>query len=152
MACDFFSVDTVLLSRLYVLVFIHLDTRLVRIAGVTAKPVTDWVTQRARNLSTELTEQARPVEFLVRDRDTKFTASFGAVLLATGDDPGVRGDQQRSYEVTDEQRYRAKTPRLAVTRPNNSSRAHTRTQRDVGQRAQTRHGRLSLGSASDGAE
>ncbi len=39
MACEFFSVDTVLLGRLYVLFFIHHDTRLVRLAGVTAKPV-----------------------------------------------------------------------------------------------------------------
>jgi putative transposase len=44
MACDFFYVDTVLLRRLYTLVFIHHDTRLVRIAGVTANPVTGWVT------------------------------------------------------------------------------------------------------------
>jgi putative transposase len=40
-ACGFFHVGTVLLRRLYVLVFIHHDTRLARIAGVTAKPVTD---------------------------------------------------------------------------------------------------------------
>lgn len=42
MACDFFSVDTVLLRRLYVLVFIHHDTRLLRIAGVTTQPVSSW--------------------------------------------------------------------------------------------------------------
>jgi putative transposase len=41
MACDFFHVDTVLLRRLYVFVFIHHDTRLVRIAGVTATPISD---------------------------------------------------------------------------------------------------------------
>ena len=83
-ACDFFSVDTVLLRRLYVLFFIHHDSRLVRIAGVTAKPATDWMTQQARNISMELVDQVAAVKFLVRDRDTKFTASFDAVFAADG--------------------------------------------------------------------
>ncbi|MDA8284895.1 MAG: integrase core domain-containing protein [Actinomycetota bacterium] len=84
MACDFFHVDTVLLRRLYVLVFIHHDTRLVRIAGITSNPVATWVTQQARNMSMELAEQTNPVKFLIRDRDSKFTASFDAVLAADG--------------------------------------------------------------------
>jgi putative transposase len=83
-ACDFFSVDTVLLRRLYVLFFIHHDIRLVRIAGVTAKPATDWVTQHARNISMALADQVAAVKFLVRDRDTKFTVSFDAVFAADG--------------------------------------------------------------------
>ena len=81
MTCD---VDTVLLCRLYVLVFIHHDTRLVRIASVTAKPSAAWVTQQARNLSMELVDQAQAVKFLIRDHDTKFTSSFDAVFAADG--------------------------------------------------------------------
>ncbi|MHB1511201.1 MAG: transposase family protein [Acidimicrobiales bacterium] len=83
MACDFFHVDTVLLRRLYVLVFIHHDSRFVRIAGITSNPVTSWVTQQARNISMELAAQTT-VKFLIRDRDTKFTASFDAVFAADG--------------------------------------------------------------------
>ncbi|MHB1613662.1 MAG: integrase core domain-containing protein [Actinomycetes bacterium] len=84
MACDFFHVDTILLRRLYVLVFIHHDSRFVRIAGITSNPVAGWVTQQARNISMELADQTNPVKFLIRDRDTKFTASFDAVFDAVG--------------------------------------------------------------------
>jgi len=66
MACDFFHVDTVLLRRLYVLVFIHHDTRLVRIAGITSNPVASWVTQQVRNISMELAAQTNPVKFVIR--------------------------------------------------------------------------------------
>ena len=84
MACDFFHVDTVLLRRLYVLVFIHHDTRFVRIAGITQNPVASWVTQQARNLSMDRADQTNAIKFLVRDYDSKFTASFDAVFAADG--------------------------------------------------------------------
>ena len=84
LACDFFTVDTVLLRRLYVLFFIELDTRKVYVAGVTAHPTAAWVVQQARNLSHELTQRARPVKFLIRDRDTKFTTSFDEVFRSEG--------------------------------------------------------------------
>jgi putative transposase len=84
LACDFFSVDTVLLRRLYLLFFIELDTRRVYLAGVTAHPTGAWVVQQARNLPYELAQRARPVQFLIRDRDAKFTTGFDEVFASDG--------------------------------------------------------------------
>jgi len=83
-ACDFFSVDTVLLRRLYVLFFIEIDTPRIYLIGTTANPVGEWVTQQARNLSFALAEQAHRRKFLIRDRETKLQTSFDEVFRAEG--------------------------------------------------------------------
>ncbi len=84
LACDFFTVDTVLLRRLYVLFFIEHGSRKVHLAGATARPTESWVTQQARQLAWVLGERSVPARWLIRDRDAKFTASFDEVFHSEG--------------------------------------------------------------------
>jgi putative transposase len=79
-AVDFFTVDTVWLQRLYVLFFIELGSRRVRLAGCTAHPDAAWVTQQARQVAWTLGERIEPVRFLIRDHDAKFTTTFDTVF------------------------------------------------------------------------
>jgi putative transposase len=82
LACDFFTVETVALRRLYVLFFLEVGSRRVHLAGCTANPTGSWVTQQARNLGfTDLLERTR---FLVRDRGSKSSASFDEVFRSEG--------------------------------------------------------------------
>jgi putative transposase len=82
--CDFFTVDTLFLKRFYVLFFIELSTRRVRLAGITTNPDGQWVAQQARNLVMHLDDEGIRPQFLVRDRDSKFTREFDEVLRSEG--------------------------------------------------------------------
>jgi len=83
-ACDFFTVDSVWLTRYYVLFFIEIESRRVHLCGITTNPMGAWVTQQARNLAAELEEAGRVVRHLIRDRDAKFIRPFDDVWRSLG--------------------------------------------------------------------
>ena len=84
-ACDFFTVDTVFVQRLFVLFFIELGSRRVHLAGCTATPDAAWVTQQARLFAWHLQDgELGAVGFLLHDRDGKFAASFDMVFASEG--------------------------------------------------------------------
>jgi putative transposase len=80
-ACDFFTVDTVLLRRYYVLFFIELDRRRVHLAGITTNPTGHWTAQAARNL---MMSAGPRIRFLIRDGAGQFAGAFDEVFRSDG--------------------------------------------------------------------
>jgi putative transposase len=83
-ACDFFTVETLWLGRLYVLFFLELGTRRVHFAGCTANPDGRWTAQQARQVVWSLADRATPARFLIHDRDSKFSHAFDVVFRSEG--------------------------------------------------------------------
>lgn len=84
LACDFFTVETIWLQTIYVLFFIELGSRQVRIAGITSNPNEVWVTQQTRQLIWELPEADHSLGFLIHDNDRKFSQAFDTVFESEG--------------------------------------------------------------------
>lgn len=80
LACDFFTVETIFLKTVYVLIFIELGTRRVHLAGVTSHPDGNWVAQQARQLIWQFEETQTSFCCLIRDNDAKYTDAFDTVF------------------------------------------------------------------------
>jgi putative transposase len=83
LACDFLTVETVFLQRIYVLFFISIATRRIEYVACSSNPDGRWATQQARNLAMEFADE-QPFRFLIHDRDTKFGRAFDEVFRAEG--------------------------------------------------------------------
>jgi transposase InsO family protein len=84
-ACDFFHVDCALtLQRLYVFFVLKVETRYVRVLGITAHPDGPWTAQQARNLAMDLGDRTEQFKVLIRDRAGQFTAAFDTGLSDAG--------------------------------------------------------------------
>jgi hypothetical protein len=79
LACDFLTVDTVLLRRLHVLLFICIGSRRIEYVACTGNPDGVWMLQQARNLLMDLDDREQRPRLLVHDRDAKFSRAFDAV-------------------------------------------------------------------------
>jgi putative transposase len=84
LACDFLTVETVWLSRIYVLFFISLARRRIEYVACTSNPDGRWVAQQARNLLMTLGDRQQAFRFLLHDRDSKFGGGFDAVFQSEG--------------------------------------------------------------------
>ncbi len=82
LACDFLTVETAFLQRIYVL-FFSLESRRIEYIACTSNPDGGWVAQQARNLVMQFGDEQR-FRFLVRDRDSKFSHAFDEVFQTEG--------------------------------------------------------------------
>jgi putative transposase len=80
LACDFLTVETVWLTRIYVLFFVSLERRRIEFVACTAHPDGRWIAQQARNLLMTLADRGESFRFLIHDRDSKFSGAFDAVF------------------------------------------------------------------------
>ena len=128
LACDLFETRTLTGARLYVFAVIEHATRRIRILGATAHPTAQWVVQLGRNLAMDLEDAGSKARFLIRDRDSKFTAAFRrrAGRRRSGDraqrHPDAE-DELRDREVDTDLSARAAGPHLDLERAPPAARA-----------------------------
>ena len=84
LACDFFTVETAWLKRIYVLFFLSLERRRIEFVACTPNPTGAWTAQQARNLLMALDHRQQPLRVLIHDRDAKFSGGCDYVFQSEG--------------------------------------------------------------------
>jgi transposase InsO family protein len=87
---DFFTVEILTwrgLVTYYVLFFLKLGSRRVKIAGITRHPDEEWMQQVGRTATQESWGYLHGCRYLLHDRDTKFCNSFRSMLRQSGVKP-----------------------------------------------------------------
>ncbi|MEM9446144.1 MAG: integrase core domain-containing protein [Verrucomicrobiota bacterium] len=86
-ACDFFTKDIFTWKgkvTVYILFFIHINSRRVHLAGMSEAPDKQWMAQQARNLCMYFDQVDPKPKIILHDRDSKFTKQFDAILESEG--------------------------------------------------------------------
>ena len=81
--CDFFSKKVLTMKGfrdLYILIFLHVESRRVFITPSTFHPNEEWIGEQAEHFLDHTKEENLEVKILMHDRDTKFTKSFDAMF------------------------------------------------------------------------
>jgi len=81
--CDFFSKKVLTIKGfrdLFLMVFLHVETRRVFISPATYHPNEEWVKEQAEAFLQHTKETGLETKMVMHDRDTKFTASFDEIL------------------------------------------------------------------------
>src|SRR5215468_11224524 len=84
---DFFTVEVLTwrgLVTYYVLFFIEVGSRRVRVGGITRHPESSWMQQVARNATMEGAGYLNGCRYLLHDRDRKFCQEFRDTLASGG--------------------------------------------------------------------
>jgi hypothetical protein len=86
-ATDFLTQEVLTLRgyvTYYILFFIRLDERQVKVAGISQHPNEQWILQMARNLTDREEPFLSDISFLICDRDSKYTHQFRRLLKKQG--------------------------------------------------------------------
>jgi len=80
----FLTVETIWLTRIYVLFFVSLERRRIEFTASTRNPDGRWIAQQARNLLMRLGDRGQSFHFLLHDRDRKSSGGFNEIFRSEG--------------------------------------------------------------------